>query len=167
MRHAFIEQKATGLGEHCSARLQFWATQDLGKDALGSLALDLTVSPIRSIKGFDFDYFVGEDGRASNQTFIRVTVFKSGERFVHCFGVYGLYEYKYDPFTGYTGMTFETNNLIDNKQGPVWKLVDQLLKGADRMETVVIDGKNHATILTVTFPLAGSKPTLAALLKGL
>lgn len=170
MRHAFVEQKASDLGEHCSTRLQFWASQDLGKDALGSLALDLTVSPVHlcSFKGFDFDHFVDEDGHASNQTFIRVTVFRGSKRFVHRFGVYGLYEYNdEDPYSGYTGMTFETNNLIDNKHSPMRKLVDQLLKGADRIEIAVIDGKNHATLFSGTFPLAGSKPPLAAMLKGL
>jgi hypothetical protein len=100
MRQDLVARKAAALGEHCSTRLQFWATQDLGKDALGSLALDLTFSPVHacSFKGFDFDSFVDEDAPAGKQTLIRVTVFKGGKRFVRSFAVYGQYEYNSEHF---------------------------------------------------------------------
>jgi hypothetical protein len=64
-------------------------------------------------------------------------------------------------------MIFETDSLIDDKQSPLRKLVDQLLKGADRLEIAVIDGRNGATVFSGSFPLAASRPALAALLKGL
>ena len=62
LRQAFIEQKSIVLGSDCSTRLRFSATQDrAGKGITGILALELTVSPMSKIQGFDFEYFHGVD----------------------------------------------------------------------------------------------------------
>lgn len=178
IHHAFVEQKATSLGKHCSARLEFWAAPSLGMEGEGSLALEFTFSPVHpcSFQGFNFDHFDYEtDGFVdSNQqlisAIIRVTVFRGGKRFVHSIGVafINLDNNDEDP-TVATGVTFIAYYSIDNKHSPIRKLVDQLIKGADRMEIAVIEieGKNHTTIFSATFPLAGSRVVLAKMLKGL
>jgi hypothetical protein len=65
------------------------------------------------------------------------------------------------------GFVFIANNLTRNKQGKVRKVLDQVLQGAESLEVAVIDGKDHAIVLSATFPLAGSKPAIEALLKGI
>ena len=71
MRQAFIEQQSIVLGSTCSTRLQFNATQDHGKDRIGVLALEFTVSSMSSIEGFDFEYFDGPGAPVGAQKLMR------------------------------------------------------------------------------------------------
>ena len=163
MRQAFIEQKSSVLGSTCSTRLQFNATRDRGKGITGVLALEFTVSPISSIKGFDFEYFDGPDAPVGAQKLMRVTVTKDGRSFVHSLipvGYLGT-EYIDDAFV------FAANTYTRNKQSEVRKVLEQVLQGAESLEVAIIDGNNHAIVLSATFPLAGSKPAIEALLKGI
>lgn len=163
MRQAFIEQKSIVLGSTCSTRLQFNATQDRGKDIDGVLALEFTVSPMSSIKGFDFDYFEGPDAPVGAQKLMKVTVTRGGRSFIHTMILSGSLgsEYLDD------GFVFEATNLTRYKQGQVRKVLDQVLQGAESLEVAIIDGNNRAIVLSASFPLAGSKPAIEALLKGI
>ena len=163
LRQAFIEQKSIVLGSTCSTRLQFNATQDHGKDIEGVLALEFTVSPMSSIKGFDFDYFEGPDAPVGAQKLMKVTVTKGGRPFIHTLILSGSLGSEYVD----DGFVFEANNLTRNKQGQVRKVLDQVLQGAESLEVAVIDGNNHAIVLSATFPLTGSKGAIEALLKGI
>jgi hypothetical protein len=162
LRQAFIEQTSTVLGSTCSVRLQFNAAQD-SKAGDGVLALEFTVSPMSSIKGFDFEYFHGIGAPVGAQKLMRVTVIKGGRPFVHMFSPIGILSSQYLD----DGFVFIANNLTRNKQGKVRKVLDQVLQGAESLEVAVIDGKDHAIVLSATFPLAGSKPAIEALLKGI
>ena len=161
-RHAFIEQTSIVLGSTCSARLQFDATQD-NKNGDGVLALELTVSPMRSIKDFDFDYFEGPGAPVGGQKLLRVTVIKGGRLFIHRLSLTGFLSSEYLD----DGFVFEASNLTRDKQGQVRMVLDQVLQGAESLEVAIIDGNDHAIILSATFPLTGSKPAIAALLKGI
>jgi hypothetical protein len=161
-RHAFIEQTSIVLGSTCSVRLQFNATQD-NKNGDGVLALEFTVSPMSSIKGFDFEYFEGPGAPVGGQKLMRVTVTKGGRSFVHMLPPIGFLSSEYLD----DGFVFAANNLTRNKQGQVRKVLDQVLQGAESLEVAVIDGKDHAIVLSATFPLTGSKPAIEALLNGI
>ena len=164
LRQAFIEQKSIVLGSTCSTRLQFNATQDrAGKGITGILALEFTVSPISSIKGFDFEYFHGVGAPLGDQKLMRVTVTKGGRPFIHTLGAGGYLSSAYVD----DGFVFHANNLTRNKQGQVRKVLDQVLQGAESLEVAVIDGKDHAMVLSATFPVTGSKPAIEALLNGI
>jgi hypothetical protein len=163
LRKAFIEQKSIVLGSTCSTRLQFNATQDHGKNRIGILALEFTVSPMSSIKGFDFEYFDGPGAPVGAQKLMRVTVTKRGRSFIHMLSLIGILGSEYVD----DGFVFHTNNLTRNKQGKVRKVLDEVLQGAESLEVDVIDGKDHAIVLSATFPLTGSKPAIEALLKGI
>jgi len=163
LRKAFIEQKSIVLGSPCSTRLQFNATEDRGKGITGVLALEFTVSPMSSIKGFDFEYFHGEGAPVGDRKLMRVTVTNSGRAFIHTLGAGGYLSSEYVE----DGFVFHANNLTRDKQGQVRKVLDQVLQGAESLEVAVIDGKDHAIVLSATFPLAGSKPAIEALLKGI
>jgi len=163
MRQAFIEQKSIVLGSTCSTRLQFNATQDHGKDILGAVALEFTVSPMSSIKGFDFEYFEGPDAPVGSQKLMRVTVTKGGRSFIHMLTLTGIFSSEHLD----DGFVFIATNLTRNKQGQVRKVLDEVLQGAESLEVAVIYGKNHAIVLSDTFPLTGSKPAIEALLKGI
>ena len=161
-RHAFIEQTSIVIGSTCSVRLQFDATRD-NKHGDGVLALEFTVSPMSSIKGFDFDYFEGPGAPVGDHKLMRVTVTKGGRPFIHTLSLTGFLssEYLVD------GFVFEASNLTRDKQGQVRKVLDQVLQGAEDLEVAVIDGKDHAIVLSATFPLPDSKPAIEALLKGI
>jgi hypothetical protein len=160
LRQAFIEQKPIVLGSNCSTRLQFNATQDrVGQGITEMLALEFTVAPMNSIKGFDFEYFHGVGAPVGDQKLMRVTVTKGGKRFVHTLGAGGWL------LDG--GFVFGANNLTRDKQGQVRKVLDQVLQGVESLEVAIVDGKNHAIVLSATFPLTGSKPAIEALLKGI
>lgn len=161
-RHAFIEQKSIVLGSTCSVRLQFNATQD-NKHGDGVLALEFTVSPMSSIKGFDFEYFEGPGAPVGAQKLMRVTVTKGGRPFIHTLILTGFLSSEYLD----DGFVFAANNLTRNKQGQVRQVLDQVLQGAESLEVAVIDGKDHTIVLSATFPLTGSKPAIEALLKGI
>jgi len=163
MRQAFIEQKSIILGSTCSTRLQFNATQDHGKHRTGMLALEFTVSPMSSIKGFDFEYFDGPDAPVGAQKLMRVTVTKGGRPFVHELSLGGFLSDEHVD----DGFVFATSNLTRNKQGRVRKVLDQVLHGAESLEVAVIDGKDHTIVLSATFPLTGSKTAIEELLKGI
>jgi len=162
-RRAVIEQKSTILGSTCSTRLQFTATQDHGKGITGPLALYFTVSPMSSIKGFDFEYFDGPFSPLGNQKLMTVTVTKGGRSFIHRLGLTGYLSSEHLD----DGFVFETSNLTRNKQGEVRKLLDEALQGAESLEVAVVDGKDHTIVLSATFPLMGSKTAIEALLKGI
>jgi hypothetical protein len=161
-RHAFIEQTSIVLGSTCSVRLQFNATRD-NKNGDGVLALEFTVSPMSSIKGFDFEYFEGPGAPVGAQKLMRVTVTKGGRPFIHTLILTGFLssEYLDDAFV------FAANNLTRNKQGQVQKVLDQVLQGAESLEVAIIDGKDHAIVLSATFPLTGSRSAIEALLNGI
>jgi len=161
-RHAFIEQTSIVLGSTCSVRLQFDATQD-NKNGDGVLALEFTVSPMSSIKGFDFEYFEGPGAPVGAQKLMRVTVTRGGRPFIHTLSLTGFLSSEYLD----DGFVFEASNLTRNKQGQVRKVLDQVLQGAESLEVAVIDGKDHTIVLSATFPLTGSKPAIEALLKGI
>ena len=161
-RHAFIEQTSIVLGLTCSVRLQFNATQD-NKHGDGVLALEFTVSPMSSIKGFDFEYFHGVGAPLGDQKLMRVTVTNGGRPFIHTLILTGFLSSEYLD----DGFVFEASNLTRDKQGQVRKVLDQVLQGAESLEVAVIDGKDHAIVLSATFPLTGSKPAIEALLKGI
>ena len=161
-RHVFIEQTSIVLGSTCSVRLQFDATQD-NKNGDGVLALEFTVSPMSSIKDFDFDYFEGPDAPVGGQKLMRVTVTNGGRPFIHTLILTGFLSSEYLD----DGFVFEASNLTRDKQGQVRKVLDQVLQGAESLEVAVIDGKDHAIVLSATFPLTGSKPAIEALLKGI
>lgn len=161
VRRAFIDQKSTVLGSTCSTRLEFHATQD-GPNSTGALGLDFTVSPTTSIKGFDFDYFDGPGAPVGDHELMRITVTKGGKRFVHAVTLVGYFSADVAD-----GFVFETNNLTDNKQGQVRKVLDQMLQNAISIEVAVTDGENHKRVLSATFPLTGSKLVFEALLKGI
>ena len=160
LRSAFIEQRATVLGADCMTHLRFNAAQDRKEGAVGMLGLYFMVSPMRSIKGFDFEYFHGRDAPVGDRELMRVTVTKEGESFVHRLGAGGFLSAEVRD-----GFVFHASNPTHDKQGRVRKLLDQL-RGAERLEIAVIDGRDPAIVLSITFPLAGSKPALEALLKG-
>ena len=61
---------------------------------------------------------------------------------------------------------FAANSLTRNKQSEVRKVLEQV-RGAESLEVAITDGHNHALVLSATFPLAGSKPAIEALLKGI
>ena len=161
-RHAFIEQMSIVLGSTCSVRLQFDATQD-NKNGDGVLALEFTVSPMSSIKDFDFDYFEGPGAPVGGQKLMRVTVTKDGRSFIHTLILTGFLSSEYLD----DGFVFEATNLTRDKQGQVRKVLDQVLQGAESLEVAVIDGNDHAIVLSATFPLTGSKAAIEALLKGI
>ena len=163
LREVFIEQKSVVLGSGCSTRLQLTATRDrVGEGALGVLSLQFTVSPMSSIKGFDFEYFHGVGAPVGERKLMRITITKGGEPYAHTLGAGGyLSSYMGD------GFVFHSNNLTRNKQGQVRKVLDQLLQGAESLEIAIIDGHDDTIILSATFPLAGSKPAIEALLKDL
>jgi hypothetical protein len=160
--HAFIEQTSIVLGSTCSVRLQFNATRD-DKYGDGFLALEFTVSPMSSIKGFDFEYFEGPGAPVGGQKLMRVTVTKGGGSFIHMLPPIGILSSEYLD----DGFVFIANNLTRNKQGQVRKVLDEVLQGAESLEVAIIDGKDHAIVLSATFPLTGSKPAIEALLKGI
>jgi len=163
VRETFIEQKSVVLGSTCSTRLRFSASQDrVGKGITGVLALEFTVSPMSSIKGFDFEYFHGVGAPVGSQELMRITISKGGKSFVHTLGAGGYLSSYVDD-----GFVFHAENLARNKQGQVRKVLDQVLQGAESLEVAMIDGKNRAIVLSATFPLAGSKPVVEALLKGI
>jgi hypothetical protein len=120
--HAFIEQTSIVLGSTCSVRLQFDATQD-NKNGDGVLALEFTVSPMSSIKGFDFEYFDGPLAPVGGQKLMRVTITKGGRHFIHTLILSG---YLSDEYLD-DGFVFEASNLTRNKQGQVRKVLDQVL----------------------------------------
>lgn len=161
-RHAFIEQTSTVLGSTCSVRLQFNVTQD-SEAGDGVLALEFTVSPMSSIKGFDFEYFNGIGAPVGAQKLMRVTVTGGGRSFIHMLPPIGILSSEYLD----DGFVFIANNLTRNKQGQVRNILDQVLQGAESLEVAIIDGNNHGIVLSATFPLAGSKPAIEALLKGI
>lgn len=163
LRRAFMEQKSIVRGSTCSTRLQFNATQDHGEGRTGILGLEFTVSPMRAIKGFDFEYFDGPFAPVGNQKLMRVTVTKGGRPFVHEMGLVGfLSSENVDD-----GFVFAANSYTRNKQSEVRKVLDEVLQGAESLEVAVIDGNDHAIVLSATFPLTGSKPAIEALLKGI
>jgi hypothetical protein len=164
MREAFIEQKSIVLGSTCTTRLQFNATKD-NKNGDGVLDLQFTVSPMSSIKGFDFEYFDGPFApvETETQSLMRVTVTKGGRPFVHSLFLSGFMSGEYLD----DGFVFSATNLTRNKQGQVRKVLEQVLQGAESLEVTIIDGKDHTIVLSATFPLAGSKPAIEALLKGI
>ncbi len=164
MRQAFINQTSDVLGSTCSTRLQFNATRDgPGKGITGILALEFTVAPMNSIKGFDFEYFHGVGAPSGDRKLMRVTVTKGGKPFIHMLVAGGYLSSRFadDAFV------FHANNLTRNKQGQVRKVLDQVLQGAESLEVAVIDGKDHTIVISTTFPLTGSKPAIAALLQGI
>ena len=161
-RHAFIEQTSTVLGSTCSVRLQFNATQD-SKAGDGALSLEFTVSPMSSIKGFDFDYFHGIGAPVGAQKLMRITVTKGDGSFIHMFRPIGILSSEYLD----NGFVFIAHSLTRNKQGQVRRVLDQVLQGAESLEVAVIDGNDHAIVLSATFPLTGSKPAIEALLNGI
>lgn len=65
------------------------------------------------------------------------------------------------------GFVFEASNLTRDKEGQVRKVLDQVLQGAESLEVAIIDGNDHTIVLSAVFPLAGSKPAIEALLKGI
>lgn len=161
-RRAFIEQKSTVLGSTCSTRLKFTATQDRGEGVTGLLNLEFTVSPARSIKGFDFEYFEGPHAPVRGEELMRITVTAGGKRFVHTLKQNGYWSGEVAD-----GFVFQTADITRNKRSQVRKLLDQLRQGAQSIEIAVTDGRNHTTVLSAAFPLSGSKPVFAALLKGI
>ena len=94
---------------------------------------------------------------------MRVTVTKGGRSFIHTLILTGFLSSEYLD----DGFVFAANNLTRNKQGQVRKVLDQVLQGAESLEVAVIDGNNHAIVLSATFPLTGSKGAIEALLKGI
>ncbi|HSA89886.1 MAG TPA: hypothetical protein VLF42_08325 [Burkholderiales bacterium] len=162
-RQAFVEQKSVVLGSTCSTRLRFSATRDrVGKGITGVLALEFAVSPMSSIKGFDFEYFHGVGAPVGSQELMRITITKGGKPFVHTLGAGGyLSSYVRD------GFVFHAEHLARDKQGQVRKVLDQVLQGAESLEVAITDGRNRAIVLSATFPLTGSKPVVEALLKGI
>jgi hypothetical protein len=159
MRQAFIEQKSTVLGSTCTTRLQFNATKDKDKNRWGVLTLEFRVSPMSSIKGFDFEYFDGPFAPVGDQKLMKVTVTKGNRSFVHMFVPVGYIGSEYT-------FVFAANSLTRNKQSEVRKVLEQV-RGAESLEVAITDGHNHALVLSATFPLAGSKPAIEALLKGI
>jgi hypothetical protein len=162
LRQAFIEQKSNVLGSICSTRLKFIATQGHGKGRTGILALEFTVSPATSIKGFDFEYFEGPDAPARDRKLMRITVTRNGKRFVQTFYQNGFWSAEVAD-----GFVFETAAITRDKRSEVRKLFDQLRQGAQSIEIAVTDGRNHALVLSAAFPLSDSKPVFEALLKGI
>jgi len=162
-RRAFLEQQSIVLGSNCAVRLQFNATKDrVGKGITGILALEFTVSPMSSIKGFDFEYFHGAGAPVGSQELMRITITRGGKPFVHALGAGGYLSADVDD-----GFVFHAENLTRNRQGQVRKVLDQLLQGAESLEVAIMDGRNPAIVLSASFPLTGSKPALEALLRGL
>jgi len=94
---------------------------------------------------------------------MRVTVTKGGRRFIHTLSLVGYLGSKYVS----DGFVFAAYNLTRNKRGQGRKVLDQVLQGAESLEVAVIDGKDHAIVLSATFPLTGSTPAIEALLKGI
>jgi len=94
---------------------------------------------------------------------MRVTVTKGGRPFIHTLILTGFLSSEYLD----DGFVFAANNLTRNKQGQVRKVLDQVLQGAESLEVAVIDGKDHAIVLSATFPLMGSKGAIEALLNGI
>ena len=163
LRRASIERKFVVLGANCSTRLQFKATRDRpGKDITGVLALELTVSPMSAIRGFDFEYFHGVGAPVGEQKLMRITIKKSGQAFTHSLGAGGYLSAEVQD-----GFVFHAENLTRNKQGQVRRVLGQLLRGAESIEVAMIDGKDHTIVLSATFPLTGSKPVIDALLEGI
>jgi hypothetical protein len=162
LRQAFVEQTSMVLGSTCSTRLQVNATQD-SRESTGILALEFTASPMSSIKGFDFDYFDGIGAPVGDQKLMRVTVTKGGRSFIHTLVPVGLLGSEYTD----DGFVFAANSFTRNKQSEVRKVLEQVLQGAESLEVAIVDGNNHATVLSATFPLAGSKPAIEALLRGI
>ncbi|MBZ0170027.1 hypothetical protein MELA_02889 [Candidatus Methylomirabilis lanthanidiphila] len=160
-RKAFIEQTAVVLGSNGSTRLQFTATQD-GKGSTGMIALEFTVAPISRIKGFDFGYFEGPGAPVEGQKLMRVTVTKAGQPSVHMLSLGGWLSAEVND-----GFVFSATNQTRDKQGQVRQIITQILQGADSIEVAVIDGSNHAIVLSATFPLKGSQPVFAALVRGI
>lgn len=160
-RKAFIEQTSVVLGSNCSTRLQFNATQD-GKGSTGMIALEFTVSPITRIKGFDFGYFEGPGAPVEGQQLMRVTVTKAGQPFVYMLSLGGWLSAEVND-----GFVFSASHHTRNKHGQVRKVITQVLQGAESLEISIIDGRNHAIVLSATFPLKGSRPVFDALLRGI
>ena len=161
-RRAAMEQTTTVLGSTCSTRLQFMATQDQGEGVTGLLSLEFTVSPAESIKGFDFRYFEGPDAPGGDQKLMRITVTRADKRFVHTFYQAGYWSAEVDG-----GFVFETSDVTRDKRSPFRKLLNQLREGGQSLEIAVTDGKNPARVISVTYPLSGSKSVFKALLEGL
>jgi hypothetical protein len=161
-RTAVLDQKSTVLGSNCSTRLEFFAATRISKDAIGYLSLQFTVSPLSSIKGFDFEYFHGVDAPVGDQKLMRITVTWGGKSSVHMWSPGGWLSAEVRD-----GFVFSASNPTRDKQGQVRKVLDEVLEGAQSIEVAIIDGKNHAIVLSATFPLAGSKPAIEALLKGI
>jgi hypothetical protein len=161
-KQVFLEQKATVLGSNCSTRLEFNAATRDRKDSTGYLSLEFTVSPMSSIKGFDFGYFEGVGAPVGGQKLMRITLTKGGKSSVHKWSPIGWLSAEV-----HGGFVFSANNPTRDKQGQVRKVLDQVLQGAESLEVAIIDGRNHAIVLSATFPLTGSRSAIEALLKGI
>ena len=161
LRQAFIEQKSVVLGSSCSTLLQFNATQDrIDKSIAGSTALEFTVSPMSSIKGFDFEYFHGVGAPVGDRKLMRITITKGGKPIVQMLGAGGYLSAYVDD-----GFVFYVHDLTRDKQSQVRKVLDRMLQGGESLEVAIIDGHDDSIVLSATFPLAGSKPAIEALLK--
>jgi hypothetical protein len=161
-RQAFIEQESIVLGSSCSTRLEFNAATRIRKNSIGYLSLEFTVSPVSSIKGFDFEYFHGVGAPVGSQKLMRITITRGGKPSVHKLSLGGWLSAEVDD-----GFAFNATNPTRDKQGQVRKVLDQVLQGAENLEVAIIDGKDHSIVLSATFPLTGSKPIIEALLKGI
>lgn len=159
-REAFLEQKSAVLGTDCLTRLEFNAASGDSKGHIAMLSLEFTVSPIAPIKGFDFGYFEGPDAPAGSQKLMRITVTKGGKPFVHRLSLGGWLSAEVED-----GFVFNASHPTRNRRGAVRKILDQVQQGAESIEVAIIDGHNHAIALSATFPLAGSKQAIEALLK--
>lgn len=162
LRQAFIEQESVVLGSTCSVRLQFNATQD-NQHGDGVLAVEFTVFPMSSIRDFDFEYFEGPFAPVGGQKLMRVTVTNDVGTFVREFSPVGFLSSE----RGGHGFVFAANSLTRNKQSDVREVLEQTLQGAKSLEVSVVDGKDHAIVLSAAFPLAGSEPIIRALLNGI
>lgn len=93
---------------------------------------------------------------------MRVTVTKAGQPSVHMLSLGGWLSAEVKD-----GFVFSATNQTRDKQGPVRQIITQILQGADSIEVAVIDGSNHAIVLSATFPLKDSQPVFAALVRGI
>jgi len=94
---------------------------------------------------------------------MRVTVTKGGRPFIHTLSLTGFLSSEYLD----DGFVFGASNLTRDKRGQVRKVLDQVLQGAESLEVAIIDGKDHAIVLSAAFPLTDSKSAVEALLKGI
>lgn len=163
LRQAFIERRFVVLGANCSTRLQFKATRDRpGKNIAGVVALEFTVSPMSSIRGFDFEYFHGAGAPVGDRKLMRITIARGGRALMYTLGAGGFLSAEVRD-----GFVFHSENLTRDKQGQVRQVLDQLRQGAESIEVAMIDGKDRTIVLSATFPLTGSKPAIHALLEGI